>query len=197
LRALHRLGGGKHRDQRQQAQAGRVAIDAMRVDQRLAQHLQAAADAQHRPALRGMCGNGAVQALGAQAGQVAAGVFGAGQDDPVGTRQVGRAPRPFQIHAGQLVQRLKFVEVADAWGGNDSDGPGDHALDFRASMNHAIFLRQAMLPPHRQHGHGGHAGQVLQPLRAGFQQRGVTPELVQHKTFDARSIGFGSSAQVP
>jgi hypothetical protein len=183
LRALHRLGRREQCDQRQQAQAGRIAVDAVRVDQRLAQHLQAAADAQHRAALRGMCRNGAIQALGAQPGQVAAGVFGAGQDDPVGTRQVGRATRPFQTHAGHLVQRLKFVEVADAWGGDDSDGPGDHALDFRASMNHAIFLRQAVLPPHRQHGHGGHAGQVLQHLRAGCQQRGG-----HHGTCSAQSL---------
>jgi hypothetical protein len=58
-------------------------------------------------------------------------------------------------------------------------------------MNHAIFLRQAVVPPHRQHGHGGHAGQVLQHLRARCQQRRITPELVQHEASDAQSIGFG------
>ena len=71
---LHGLGFVKHGDQRQQPQAGAVAVDAVRVDQRFAQHLQAAANAQHRAALPGMRGNRLVQPLRAQPGQVAAGV---------------------------------------------------------------------------------------------------------------------------
>jgi hypothetical protein len=57
----HGLLALEHRHQRQQAQAGRVAVDAVRIDQRLAQHLQAAANAQHRAATGGMFGHGAVQ----------------------------------------------------------------------------------------------------------------------------------------
>ena len=65
--------GVEHRDQGQQAQARRIAVDAVGVDQRLAQHLQATADTQHRPALRGMCGHRAVESLRPQPGQIGRG----------------------------------------------------------------------------------------------------------------------------
>ncbi|OIQ68797.1 hypothetical protein GALL_496050 [mine drainage metagenome] len=89
----HGFIGLEHRDQRQQAQPRHVAVDAMRVNQRLAQHLQTTTDTQHRTALPRVLGDSCVKPLRTQPGQVGTGGFGAGQDDPVGgfqTRQLGR-----------------------------------------------------------------------------------------------------------
>ena len=41
-----------------------------------------------------------------------------------------------------------------------------------------------MLPPHRQSGHGGDAGEVLQHLRRRRQQTGIAAEFIEHKAFD-------------
>ena len=95
----HSFVGFKHRDQRQQPQAGRIAVYAVWVDQSFTQHLQTAANTQHRSALLCMQCNRSIQALHTQPGQVAAGVFGAGQDDPITglqTDQVRRAAYPLQ-----------------------------------------------------------------------------------------------------
>ena len=126
LRVAHRFLRCKHGHHRQQAQARGVAVNAMRVDQRLAQHLQATAKAQHRPPLRGMAGNGRVQPLRAQPGQVATGVFGARQNDPVRRGHVGWAAGPDQAHARHVFQRLELVQVADA----GVDDNGDGALNY-------------------------------------------------------------------
>ncbi len=48
----------------------------------------------------------------------------------------------------------------------------------------SIHLRQIMLPPHGQLCNRRHTCQVLQHLRAGREQTGITPEFVQHKTPD-------------
>ena len=84
----------------------------MGVDQGFAQHLQPAANAQHRSALRRMLGHGLVQALGTQPSQVAAGVFGAGQDHPIGglqARQVSGWVCPQQAQAGHVVKWLELI----------------------------------------------------------------------------------------
>ena len=125
LGALHGLGNLEGGDQRQQAQARRIAVDACGVDQCLAQHLQAATHAQHRAALPRVMGNGLVQPLRAQPGQVGSGGLGARQHHPVGgleARQVGRAARPQQAHAGHVLERLELVQVADARVGDDGHG---------------------------------------------------------------------------
>ena len=103
LPVLYGFGLFKHGDQRQQPQPRPVAVDAMEVDQRLTQHLQAATDPQHRPTPPGVGGNGGVQPLCAQPGQVAAGVFGAGQDDPVCRYQIRSCPRPLHLHTGHIL----------------------------------------------------------------------------------------------
>ena len=61
----------KHRHQRQKPQPRSIAINTVRVNQGLAQHLQATTNAQHRPALPGMRGNGSIQALRTQPRQIA------------------------------------------------------------------------------------------------------------------------------
>ena len=48
-----------------------------------------------------------------------------------------------------------------------------------------VFFRQAVIAPHRQHGHGGHTGQCLQLRRSGRQQARVAAELVQHEAGQA------------
>ena len=166
---LHQLLRLEHRDQGQQAQARAIAVDALRVDERLAEHLQPAADAQHRAAALRVLRDGAVQPLRAQPGEVAAGVLGAGQDDPVGMRDVGRGASPDEAHAGNVLERLEFVEVADARIGDDGDCLVHGAGMGAALVEHAVFVRQAMLAPHRQRRDGGDAGQLFEHARSGLR----------------------------
>ena len=177
----------KQRDQGQQTQARRIAIDAMRVNQGLAQHLQSAADAQHGATLRGMAGNCRIEPLAAQPGQVTTGVLGAGQDDPVAGFERGqfdRTAHPLQAGTGDIFERLKFIEVAHARVSHHRHGALDRTGCRAAVVKNTVFFRQAMLPPHGQGGHGGHAGEVLQHVRCRRQQAGVTAELVEYKAFD-------------
>jgi hypothetical protein len=83
------------------------------------------------------------------------------------------------------LQRLELVQVADARVGHHRHGAGDGAAGgAQPVVEQAVFFGQAVLPPHGQRGHGGHAGQRLQHLRPGCQQGRVAPELVEHKTAD-------------
>ena len=220
--ALHGLGRLEHGDQRQQAQAGRVAVDALGVDQRLAQHLQAAAHTQHGAALPRVRGDGLVQPLRAQPGQVGGGGFGTRQHDPVRwpqARHVGRAAHPLQAQAGHVLERLKFIEVADArvghhgHGGVHGAGRGVRSIERRRAapsresplggqrghasaergghIKHTVFLGQAVVPLHGNGGHGGHAGALLQVLRRGREQAGIAPELVEHEAVDQRPLVLG------
>ena len=191
LRLEHRFGGFEQRDQWQQAQAGAVAVNALRVDQRLAQHLQPAAHAQHGAALRGVRSDGAVQALFAHPFQVRSGGFGAGQHHPVTDfepRQIGRAARPQQAHTSNVLERLEFIQDADARVSDHGDGGVHFARCHTAVVKHPIFFRQAVLPPHRDGGHRRHAGQLLQHLRRRRQQGCVAAKLVEYKTANQRSL---------
>ena len=134
--------------------------------------------------------DGAVQALRAQPGQVAGGVLGAGQDDPVGPGHVGGRTRPHQPHARNVLQRLEFVEVADARVRDDRDGPAHATGRDGALIEDAVFLRQAMAPPHRQRGDRGDAGEVLQHSGPGLEQRGVAAELVEHEAADELALAL-------
>ena len=198
LPVLHGFGLLEYGDQRQQTQARRIAVNAVRINQRLAQHLQASANSQQHAAPPGVRGNRSVQPLRAQPVQVSAGVLGAGQDDPVGrfeASQFRRAAHPLQPNAGHILQGLKLIQVADAWIGNDGNGDrtrGALAPPLRSRERgqaggrvHAVFLRQTVLPPHRQRRHGRHASQVLQHLRPRGEQAGIAAKLVEHKAFDA------------
>ena len=148
LAMLHGFGDFKVGDQGQQPQAGRISVNVVHIDQRLAQHLQATADTQHRFALRRMCGNAGVQALRAQPGQVATRVLAAGQDHPIGIDNFDGAAYPFQAHTGHVFQRLEFVQIADAGVGYHGNRGGDSARGHASIVKHTVFFRQAMLPPH-------------------------------------------------
>ena len=120
LGAPHRFFFRKTSCQRQQAKADCIAINPIWIEHGIAQHLQATTNAeQGAPFCRMFC-HRVVQALRSQPGQVAAGVFGAWQDDPVGAQNISGAPHPFQVDARNVFKRLKFVQVADV-------GIGDHS----------------------------------------------------------------------
>ena len=194
LGVAHRFVHLKHRHQRQQPQPRRIAVNAVEVNQGFAQHLQAAANAQHRPALPGKRRHRRIQPLFPQPGQVTAGVLGAGQHDPVEARvqagQFGRAAHPLQAHAGQVFERLEFIQIADARVGDHRNGLLHRAGGDTSVVKDAVFFGQAVLPPHGQRGHGRDAGQVLQHLRRGRQQGGVATELVEHKAADQGAISL-------
>ena len=190
----HRFVRIKHRHQREQAQARCIAINAMRVDQRLAQHLQPTTHPQHRPALLRMLRNRRIQSLRAQPSQVSTGVLGTRQDDPIRrleARQFRRATDPLQAQARNVLERLKLVQITDARIGHHRHRHVYSPLGHTAVVKHAVFLGQAMLPPHGQGGHRGNAGQVLQHLRCGRQQGGIAPELVEYKTLDQPPLVLG------
>ncbi len=127
--------------------------------------------------------------------------FGAGQDDPVAgaARQLGRAAHPLQAHAGHVLERLKFVEVADARVGDHGHRVGVTAPAADAAVvKHAVFLGQAVLPPHRQRGHGGHAGQRPAASAARAPAALASPRnLFSTKPLISARSFSGSSAQVP
>ena len=192
------LVGLEHRDQWQQAQSRRIAVDAVRIDQRLAQHLQATAHAQHSTASCSMGGNGPIEPLQSQPGQIAAGVLGARQHDGVTLVQrcqFGRAAHPQQAQARHVFQRLELVEVADARIGDDRHGPALVAVGSRPArrrrVEHAIFLGQTVPPPHRQGRDSRYTGQRFELLGRGRQQRGVTAKLVEHEAVQQGAIRFG------
>jgi hypothetical protein len=67
-------------------------------------------------------------------------VLGAGQHDPIGPGQVSRTSRPDQAHAGLGLERLKFIQVADARVGNDGDGAGHRSAGAGLIIKNTIFF---------------------------------------------------------
>ena len=188
----HRFGRFKYRGQRQEAQARRIAVDTVGVDQGLAQHLQAAANAQHRTARVGVRADRTIEPLAAQPGQIGTGAFGAGQDDPVAPGlqggQLRRAAHPLQVQAFDVFERLEFIQIADARVGQHRHRALHRAAGAAALVKHTVFLGQAVLPPHRQGGYRGHAGAFLQHLGGRRQQGRVAAKLVQHKAPDQGAV---------
>jgi hypothetical protein len=106
-------------------------------------------------------------------------------------RALGHRARPDQPHAANLAQRLEFVQVADARVGKHGDLQCRACLARGLGIEHAVFLGQAMVAPHGQRGEHGHAGERLQLLGRGRQQRLVTTEFVEHEAGQARAVGLG------
>ena len=168
----------------------------MRVAQLGAQHLQAAANAQHAAARACMGGDGRVQPLRAQPGQIAGRGLAAGQHDPVSALQLRGRARPDQAQARHVFQGLEFIQIAQARPGDDGHRQRRHAgvpaAGRRAAVvKHPVFFGQAVLALHGNGGHGGHARQAFELLRRGREQGGIAPEFVEHKAVDERTVGLG------
>ena len=178
------------RAQRQQAQAGAAAFHALRIEQFVPEHLQAAADRQQRLVGLRMTPDRIGHTGRLEPLQVFGNVLGAGQDQQVGSKHRFRVAGPAQVHAWQRVERLKLVQIADARirHHDDRQRAGSGGTCGRG-VEDTVFLGQAVVALQRQHAHGGHAGQRLQHLRAGREQAGVAPELVQHEAADQRALG--------
>ena len=190
-RGPHGLGGLEARHQRQQAQAGAIAVHPHGVDQRLAEHLQSTADSEHTATACRMRSNRRVQPLCAQPGQVSRRGLAAGQDDPVGALHIRWAARPGQTHTRHIFERLEFVQIADARIRHHGDARMHGTRGGGAHVEHAVLLGQAVVPLHRNGGDDGHAGLVLQHLRRWRQQCLVAPELVEHEASDERAFFLG------
>ena len=92
-----------------------AALDAVRIGDGLAQHLIAAAEAQHVAAAADMRVDVDVPALRPQKGEIADGRFGAGKNDEVGIRPESARPAGRrQFDAGLEAQRIEIVEIGDA-----------------------------------------------------------------------------------
>ena len=91
------------------------------------------------------------------------------------------------MHARALPQRFELVEVADLRK-RDHGHLNACARAGGPVVEHAVFFGQPVATPHRQDRERGHAGELLQLLRAGRKQRCVATKTVQHKTADQRAF---------
>src|SRR5206468_12587023 len=108
---------GRHREE---PQASRGAVDAGLVVKRLAEHLQAAADADDASAGPNARGDRIGQPGTAEPGKVGSDVLRAGQDDELGVSDLSRPRRP--LHARNLLQQAELIEVRSRRVTNDCDG---------------------------------------------------------------------------
>ena len=107
----------KARDHGQKAEAGDVGLarlDAVGIEDALAQHLVAAADAEDGAAGGRARRDGAGEAAFAQPAQVGGGAFRAGDDDEVGALELARRRHEARAHLRHALQRLELVEVGQA-----------------------------------------------------------------------------------
>ncbi len=114
----HDLVAREHRVDGEQAKAGagaRQPLDPVRIADRAAKHLIAAAQAEHAPATPHMGGQIDVPPLRPEESQIGDGRFRAGQDDEIGIRRQRLAGRHQpEIDLGLLRQGIEIIEIRDA-----------------------------------------------------------------------------------
>jgi hypothetical protein len=181
----------------QQAQAGAAAghaLDAQGIMDRLSQHLETAADADHLAAIAQVAQQRGFPAAGAQPLQVGAHVLAAGQDDQVGRGNSFAHADKLQIHVGMQAQGVEIGVIADArqarhddaefFSGESRHGPGQRVLGFQVKI---VEIGQ-----HAQH---RLAATRLQPVQTGFQQANIAAKTVDDEALDPCLLGPGQQFQ--
>jgi hypothetical protein len=165
----------------------------LRIGDRPAEHLVAAAQAEHRAAAPDMGGNVDVPALLAQERQVGDGRFRAGQQHQVGV--AGQRPaRPEQVdrHVGLGAQRVEIVEIGDPRQErhDDADRPARPAGAGGIVVEaHGVLGGQlAGRGEERQHAKAAEAGAILYDAEAAGEQRRVAAELVDDEPLEAGAL---------
>ena len=188
------LFGAEHRRGGQQAKApqgaGGAALLPCRVAELFAQHLIAAAHAQHRRTGCRKPEHRRFQSAFPQPAQVVHGVLGAGQDDEIRCTQLAGALHIPHAQQRVLFQRDKVGEVGHMRQAQDGD---IQRLD-RAFCFQTIRERILVLDLHPQVRHYAQHGQLrffFQHGKAGPQDLHIAPELVDDEPPDAGTlVGF-------
>ena len=164
------------------------ALSALGVGKGLAQHLVAAAHAQHRRAGSRQFLHCTFQPALPQPEQVVYGVFCARQND-----HIRRTQLPGALHIPHAQQRVLFqrheirkigdmrqpqngsIQRLDGAAAFQPGGEGVLVLDIHPQVGHNTQHRQM--------------GLFLQHSKAGLQDGGIAPEFVDDQTFDACPLG--------
>ena len=146
-----------------------------------AQHLVAAAQADHLAAVTQVLADRLLPAPRAQPVEVGTHRLGTGQHDQVGGRRRFARPDPAEIDLRMQAQRVEIVVVGGA-----RIGRGNH-LQFRILLVADGRRRNGILGIEHQavqigqHGQHRLAGSRFQPIESGFEQADVAAETVDHE----------------
>lgn len=185
--------GRQHRLDVEQAQpldAPCRPLDSLRVGQALAQHLIAAAQAQHRAAAPVMRENVDVPALGPERGQIGDRRLGTRKHDQRRFRRNRLTWRNHpQLDTGLELQWVEVVEIGNARQDRTGDQPRPRPVLPPALEDHRVLARQprGRCQP-RHHAEAPPARKLLDPGIAIGEQLRVAAELVDDETADHRGI---------
>ena len=151
------------------------------------EHLEAAADPQHRPTRGGVREHGPVQPARAQPGEVGDGRPRAGQHDEVGVGERARVGGEDHVEVRLQPERVDVGEVADPRQPDDRH-PAAPPPDRRPSRSSASSESSHSVGSH------GSTPNTRRPVSAhsssqpGREQRGIAAELVDHEARDQRLV---------
>ena len=178
---------GVHLEQAQPGHGAGRAFEAERIGELAAEHLEAAADADHLAAVAQVAADRRLPALGAQPGEVGLHALGAGQHDQVGGRDRLPGADPAEIHLRVQAQRVEVGVVGDA-----RIHRRDHAQRGRARAHVCGAVGERVLGVEEepvqvgQHAEHRPPGARLQPVQAGLQQAEIAAEAVDHEALYPR-----------
>ena len=154
-----------------------------------AEHLVAAAQADHLAAVAQVARHRRIPALHAQPVEVAAHRLGAGEHDQVGRRQGLAGLDPGKIDLRMQAQRIEVVVVGGARIGQRDGAQFCRFLAVdRGGRDRVLGVEHQPVqigqnPEHR------FAGAFFEPAQPGFEQRNVAAKTVDHETLDPRLLG--------
>ena len=187
---LQRFLGGQRRLVVQPAQAvdtaGR-AFQPERVVQCVAEHLQAAADANQLAAVTQMPADCCFPALRAQPRQIGLHGFRSGQNDQIaGGRRFVRADEA-EIDFRMKAQRVEVVVIGNARVGRRDDAQF-RCVFFPGIARQCVFGVEVEAVQIRQYAQHRFAGALFQPAQARFEQADIAAEAVDDEALDARLL---------
>ena len=172
---LGRFQGRRHVEQPQPRHRPRRALDPVRIGDLAAQHLVAAADAQHVAAAAHMRGEVDVPAVGAEIGEVGAGGFRAG-DQHQRRRRPGSA-RPGSTMStttpGSADKRVEVVEIGDPRQPRHGD--------LHARSRAAALPGPSRLPPAAARRRRTTAARRARASRCAARSRARPPRTARHR----------------
>ena len=172
---------------------GGLALDAIGIGDALAQHLIAAADAEHRAAAAMVGRDVDIPALFPQEGEIGDGRLGPRQDDEVSVPRQ-RIARRHHVDGdvGLGAQGVEIVEIGDAREHRHGDADRPVGRLVAGHQAHRVLRRQAPgVREPRHHAETLEPGAVLDHPEPAFEQAGIAAELVDDVPLDARAMFRG------
>ena len=188
----HLLGGevGADVEQPQPLDLGtRHALDTGRVADGTAEHLEAAADAEHGATSAGVVEDRGVQAPCAQPCQVADRRAGPRHHDHVGIGDVAGVGDEDDVEVGLQTERVDVGEVADSRQPHDRDPEGGLTAGATTVQVEGVLGVQPQARIPRQYAEHATARQPLQGVQAGGEERQFATELVDHEAGHQPLVG--------